>query len=85
MTNAIGLANAERRGPGEHQHPEHFFGRVSDRRERVGRQHGQARDPGEPFVMREMRGDRLADDESLERVEQSFFGHGDLPRADGVS
>ena len=76
MTNAIGLAKRERRGADENQHAQDFFGRVGDRRERVGRQHGQARDPGEPLVMREMRGDRLADDESLERGKQSFFGHG---------
>ena len=75
----------ERRGAREHQHPQVLLGRVHNRRERVGRQHGQARDPGEPFVVREMRGDRLADDESLETRKQSFFGHGDLPRADGVS
>jgi hypothetical protein len=35
--------------------------------------------------MCEVGGDRLTDEESLERGEQSFFGNGILPTTDGVS
>ena len=61
---------AERRGADEHQHAEDFLGRVRDRRQRVGRQHGQPGDAGEPFVVREVGRDRFPDDESLERGEE---------------
>ena len=52
-------------------------GRVRDRRQRVGRQHGQARDTGQALVVRQMRRDRSADEETLER-ERGVFRH---PRA----
>ena len=71
--------------PGEHQHAEDFLGRIRDRRQRVGRQDSQAGEAREPFVVREVGGDRLPDDVSLERGKQCFFGHGVLPTADGVS
>jgi hypothetical protein len=61
------------------------IGRVGDRRERIGRQHGQAGDLRESFVVREMRRDRLADDKPLQQRGEPFFRHGILPRADGVS
>ena len=85
MTNAIGLDEAERRRRRRDQHAQDFFGGVRDRRQRIGRQHREAGDPREPFVMREMRRDRLADDEPLDLREEAFFGHDDLPTAGGVS
>ena len=39
----------------------------------------------QPFVMGEVGGDRLADDEPLDLVEEAFFRHGNLPTAGGVS
>ena len=85
MTNAIGLANAKRTGAGEDEDAQNLLGRVRDRGQRVRRQHGEAGDPGEPLVVGEVRGDRLADDEPFELGEETFFGHGILPTADGVS
>ena len=41
-------------------------GRVRDRRQRVGRQHGQARDARQALVMREMRRNRFAEEKALE-------------------
>ena len=63
MTNAIGLARLERAGAGEDQHAQDLLGRVGHRRQRVGREHGEAGDARQPLVMGEVRWDGLADDE----------------------
>jgi len=40
-------------------------GRIRDRRERVGREDGETRDAGQTLVMRQVRRDGLADEETL--------------------
>ena len=60
----IGVASAERRAPADEQHAQDLFGRVGHRRQRVGRQHRQPGDAGEPLVMREMGRNGRADEET---------------------
>ena len=60
IARSVAMSEADRRGERERrraaddQHAQDFFGRVRDRRQRVGREHREARDPGQPFVMREV-------------------------------
>src|SRR5947208_525578 len=55
------LRIAERGDAHQDEHAQNFFGRVRDRRQRVGRQDREAREPGEALVMREMGRNRLPD------------------------
>ena len=76
MTKAIGAREAERADADEDQDAQDLLGRVRDRGQRVGRQHRQPGEPRQSFVMREVRGNRLADDQPLDLRENAFFGHG---------
>ena len=49
----------------EHQDSQDFFGRVRDRRQGSDERTARPGDAGEPFVMREVRRDRFADEEPL--------------------
>ena len=73
MTKRDRAGEAQRRRAGEDQDAQDFLGRVGDRRQRVGRQHGEAGDPRQALVMREVRGDRLADEEPLELREKRLL------------
>ena len=75
MMAAMGLANASAVDVDEYQDAQDLLGRVRDRRQRIGRQHGEAGDAGETLVMGQMRRDWLADDEPLDLAEDSFFRH----------
>ena len=74
MTQADRHGVDERADAGDDQRAQDEVGGVGDRRQRVGRQHGQAGDAGQPLVMREMRRDRFADEETLER-KRGVFRH----------
>ena len=69
MIDGDGARERQRAHVDEDQDPQNLFGRVRDRRQRIGRQHGEAGDAGETFVMGQMRRDRLADDEPLDLAE----------------
>ena len=66
---------AERADTGNDQRREDEVGGVCDRRQRVGRQHGQSRNARQALVMRHARGDRLADQQPFERKGSSLFRH----------
>src|SRR6266851_2553560 len=59
----------------ENQDAQNLFGGVRDRRQRVGREHRQAGGARQPFVMREMRRDRLADEKPFDLRKNSLFRH----------
>ncbi len=70
MIAAMGLANASAVDVDEDQDAQDLLGRVRHRRQRIGRQHGEAGDAGETLVMGQMRRDRLADHESLDLADE---------------
>ena len=69
----------------DEQHAKDFFGRVRDRRERIGREHRQPRHPRQPFVVRMVRGNRRADEHAFQLGQEQSIGHDTPPIADGVS
>ena len=71
------MAYVERGDAGDDERREDEVGGVRDRRQRVGREHRQARDARQALVMRERRRNRFADEESFER-ERGVVRH---PRA----
>jgi hypothetical protein len=73
-----GTREAERAGPDKHEHAQDFFRRIRHRGERIGGEDRETGEARESFVLREVRRDRLPDDEALELGEQPFFGH-DMP------
>ena len=77
---------AKRRGAGQHQHAQDFFGGVGHRRERVGREDREADWPRQPLVVGELRRDRLADDQPLDLcAERPFFEHQGLQSPTGLA
>ena len=75
MTRLIGIACAERADAGDDQRREDEVGGVRDRRQRVGRQHGESRDARQALVMRDARGDRFADEQPFQRKRSRLFRH----------
>jgi hypothetical protein len=58
---------AQRREAADDEDAQDFFRGVGDRRQGVGRQHRETGHAGQPFVMREMCGNRTAEEQPLER------------------
>ena len=73
MTRLIGSV-AERLGSGDEQRDDDEVGRVGDRRQGVGGQHGQARDPRQPLVLREVRRDRFPEKKTFEAWRSGLIG-----------
>ena len=69
----------------DRQHAQDLFGRVGDRRQRIGRQHGETGDPGEPLVVGEMRGNGRADDQALDLRQERFVSHECLQKPTGLA
>ena len=63
------------RSPLTRMSTQNLFGCVGTRRQRIGRQDGEAGEAREPFVVGQMRRDWLADDEPLDLREDAFFRH----------
>src|SRR2546422_7933415 len=72
---ADGRDEAQRRESADREDAQNLFRRVCNRGERVGRQHCEAGDFRETFVMREAGWDGRADDQALDLSEKRFFVH----------
>ena len=64
-----GARKRERAHVDEDEHPQNLFGRVRDRRERIGGQDGKAGDARETFMVGQMGWDRFANGEPLDLAE----------------
>ena len=69
MSRPIGVDSQSAASAADDEHPQDFLGRVGDRRQGIGGEDGKARNARQALVMREVRGDRVADQEPLERRE----------------
>ena len=73
MTNAMGPREAERSDPDENQNAQNLLRCVRDRGQGVRREHRQTGESRQSFVVCEVRGNRLTDDQPLDLRENAFF------------
>ena len=80
MTAADRRHEPERCGAGDDERSEDLLGRVSDGRQRVGREDREAGGPRVALVVSLVRGNRLAHEQVLEGTDRESRRHADYPR-----
>ena len=85
MTTPIGVTRLMRGDAADQQDAQDLLGGVGDRRQRVGRQHRQPGDAGQPFVVGVVRRNARADEHALELREERLVGHGHLQPPTGLA